>query len=457
MATLIKLRRKKSSGNNGVTLAAGEAYYNLADKHLFVGNSENEEVTSKKHIAQITPIEKGSNTIAFQIGEDSSNLYEKTIDAGTLSGSIENAKNASNVTASIGGVAISTLFNVSNGKPISIKNATTATKATYASDSTTQTIGERFTAVNSAITDITNGTTTVKNATNAANATNADDLTNLSLSKSKGATITLSWGTNKSSSFTVTASSISGTMDNAANVTSSINGNAISDIFETNGKTVKNATNATKLTTARTIKTNLSATTAASFDGSANVTVGVEGTLPIARGGTGATTAAGILSNMGIHTTIAELDYVHGVTSDIQTQLNSKSATTHTHSEYALTTHNHDTTYAAKSHNHDSSYAAKSHTHSYAGSATAGGAATSANKLNTNAGSSSVPVYFSNGIPVACSGTLNLTATSANKLATARTITLTGDVTGSVSFNGSSNVSITTTVNKAPAMTWSSF
>jgi len=39
------------------------------------------------------------------------------------------------------------------------------------------------------------------------------------------------------------------------------------------------------------------------------------------------------------------------------------------------------------------------HTHSYAGSSSAGGAATSANKLNTNAGGTYLPVYFSNGVP----------------------------------------------------------
>lgn len=47
-----------------------------------------------------------------------------------------------------------------------------------------------------------------------------------------------------------------------------------------------------KLTTARTIRTNLGSTSTASFDGSANVTPGVTGTLPIANGGTGQTTAA---------------------------------------------------------------------------------------------------------------------------------------------------------------------
>ena len=90
-------------------------------------------------------------------------------------------------------------------------------------------------------------------------------------------------------------------------------------------------------------------------------------------------TAAELNALDGITATVTELNYVNGVTSNIQTQLNGK--------------------------------AASSHTHNYAGSSSAGGA-----------------------------------ATSANKLATARTISLTGDVTGSTSFDGSGNVSITATV-----------
>lgn len=53
-----------------------------------------------------------------------------------------------------------------------------------------------------------------------------------------------------------------------------------------------------------------------------------------------------------------------------------------------------------------STYTPSSHTHNYAGSSSAGGAATSANKLNTNAGSATQPVYFSGGVPVACTYTL---------------------------------------------------
>ncbi len=50
---------------------------------------------------------------------------------------------------------------------------------------------------------------------------------------------------------------------------------------------------AAKLTTARTVQTNLASTSTASFDGSANITPGVTGTLPVANGGTGATAATG--------------------------------------------------------------------------------------------------------------------------------------------------------------------
>ena len=48
----------------------------------------------------------------------------------------------------------------------------------------------------------------------------------------------------------------------------------------------------------------------------------------------------------------------------------------------------------------------------YAGSSSAGGAATSANKLNTNAGSATNPIYFADGIPKACSYSLNKTVPS---------------------------------------------
>ena len=59
-----------------------------------------------------------------------------------------------------------------------------------------------------------------------------------------------------------------------------------------------NAATATKLATARTIRTNLASTSTASFDGSGNITPGVTGTLPIANGGTGKTTKNEAYTNL---------------------------------------------------------------------------------------------------------------------------------------------------------------
>lgn len=94
------------------------------------------------------------------------------------------------------------------------------------------------------------------------------------------------------------------------------------------------------------------------------------------------------------------------------------------------------------------------HTHNYAGSSSAGGAANSANKLNTNAGSQTQPVYFANGVPVACTS-LNGNATSADKLSTARTIAV-GTAVASTprSFNGTANIIIPINSVKEKFLTW---
>ena len=153
-----------------------------------------------------------------------------------------------------------------------------------------------------------------------------------------------------------------------------------------------------------------------------------------------------------------------------------------------------------------SAYATAGHTHNYAGSASAGGDAYSANKINsrgnltayaegaTTLGESGVNLYtvYNNGYPVTFGNLLHIygsgagqllaewtgssalghlyyrskrdnadngwsawgkvafvtdNVASASKWATARTITLTGSVTGSVSIDGSGNVTLATTTN----------
>lgn len=72
-------------------------------------------------------------------------------------------------------------------------------------------------------------------------------------------------------------------------------------------KWLGNSATATKLATARTITANLASSTAGSFDGSTNITVGVTGTLPIANGGTGLTSAPSMLVNLASTTATSPL------------------------------------------------------------------------------------------------------------------------------------------------------
>ncbi|NYY43007.1 phage tail protein [Escherichia coli] len=90
-----------------------------------------------------------------------------------------------------------------------------------------------------------------------------------------------------------------GTMASQNSDAVDITGGAITGTSLT-GDLTGNADTATKLKTGRTIRTNLDSTSAVSFDGSANVTPGVTGTLPVSNGGTGATTASEARTNLGL-------------------------------------------------------------------------------------------------------------------------------------------------------------
>ena len=102
-------------------------------------------------------------------------------------------------------------------------------------------------------------------------------------------------------------------------------------------------------------------------------------------------------------------------------------------------------TLARGDHKHDSTYQAKgsylSATTKYAGSSETGGAATSANKLNTNAGNTTTPVYFSGGVPTALSYTIAKSVPSDAKFTDT---TYTFDGTYNASTNKAATVSTVT-------------
>ena len=77
--------------------------------------------------------------------------------------------------------------------------------------------------------------------------------------------------------------------------------------------TSSTVSSANTLATARTVQTNLGSTASASFNGSANITPGVTGTLPVSNGGTGATTLTGLVKGNGtsaMSAAVAGTDYV---------------------------------------------------------------------------------------------------------------------------------------------------
>lgn len=98
---------------------------------------------------------------------------------------------------------------------------------------------------------------------------------------------------------------------------------AQTSVTGSSGSCTGNAATASKLATPRTILTDLGSTSSASFNGTSDITPGITGILPLANGGTGASTATGALANLGLTATAAELNYCDGVTSNIQTQIDS--------------------------------------------------------------------------------------------------------------------------------------
>lgn len=92
---------------------------------------------------------------------------------------------------------------------------------------------------------------------------------------------------------------------------------------------------------------------------------------------------------------------------EVNTKLDGKSNTGHTHDDRYYTESEVNTKLA--NYQPKGNYAAASHTHNYAGSGTAGGSANSAIKLDSSAGSTTQPVYFKDGKPVATTYALNKT------------------------------------------------
>lgn len=81
MGTKIRFKRKESEGiptnDTDKILTSGEPFYNTANKHLYVGNSDADNLGDKKHIAQVSvQTDAVKDVYSVSIGEDDSNKFE---------------------------------------------------------------------------------------------------------------------------------------------------------------------------------------------------------------------------------------------------------------------------------------------------------------------------------------------------------------------------------------------
>lgn len=199
------------------------------------------------------------------------------------------------------------------------------------------------------------------------------------------------------------------------------------------GALTGNADTATKLAAAQTIQTNLASTSSASFDGSAGVTPGVTGVLPVANGGTGSSSvdttptsgSTKMVTSGGVHTALSGKLATSGgnISGHIYLTGAKESSSTGNTSQIVFGT---------SSSNH---VAISSNNNALVINPTS---STTANQIVLYLDKASV-------FPSGLQGSLTGNASTATKLATKRTIALTGDVTGSGTFDGSGNLTITTT------------
>ncbi|WP_094607722.1 hypothetical protein SPSIL_009160 [Sporomusa silvacetica DSM 10669] len=241
-----------------------------------------------------------------------------------------------------------------------------------------------------------------------------------------------------------------------------ITGNAATATTATSATTATtcsgNAATATILATARTIN-------GVSFDGSANITVADSTKAPIDHASTATTYGIASATEYGHAMASAATPLIAG-TAAVGTDNGKFAREGHVHpvqttiTGNAATATNATTHIAATAAAHDASAI----TNTASGTISATTVQAALNELGTEkaalagaAFTGAVTMASTLGVTGAITaaggvvGALTGNAATATKLATARTITLSGDVTGSGSFDGSANLSITTTSNSSPS------
>lgn len=196
------------------------------------------------------------------------------------------------------------------------------------------------------------------------------------------------------------------------------------------------AAQASKLTPGATIQTKLDSENAVTFTGETNINPGVTGTLPIKHGGTGASTSEGAWSNLG-GGAVGKKDFPNTNQDTQFLRGDGTWATVSTEDNKTKQTNNTNNT----------AYPILLKNGTGAGEITNGVLFNSNVTINPSTGTIKATTFDGTATSATTAGICTGNAASASKWQTSRTLSLTGNVTGSVTgVDGSGNISISTTI-----------
>lgn len=218
--------------------------------------------------------------------------------AQSAAGVANTANNTANAASAAAANAVVTANAIDGKASTALTNASAALSTANAASATANAIdGKATNALSQASSAVTTANAASSNANTALSTANAiDGKAQSALDASASAS---SDASNAVSTANAASAAVSGKAAKGANSDITSLTGLTTPLSAAQGGTGRTDNKAAGLVSSRTFRTDLGSTSAAAFDGSSNVTPGVTGTLPVANGGTGATTAAAARTNLG--------------------------------------------------------------------------------------------------------------------------------------------------------------
>lgn len=293
-ATTATKATQDSSGNvitdTYLTKAAGGTTLSVSGTTLTLQNSAGSNLSSvtTQDTHYTTKLIVGASTSTVNAAASNGSVYFRLFDDAT-------ARNSIKITGS-GATAVTS---ASDGTLTIASTNTTYSQATASALGLTKLYTATGTATDGTMTQAAINTAL---ATKMASNTAVTNVTQTIKSDNAGYPVLMTGASSQTTTTTTGATFCTGVKINPSNssvTATTFIGNVTGNVSGSSGSCTGNAATATQLANPRTIQTSLGSTAAASFNGTANITPGVTGTLGIGNGGTGLTASPSMLTDLG--------------------------------------------------------------------------------------------------------------------------------------------------------------